>query len=60
LLEVSEAPVLSEYFACPRDGVAYPDAGWLRLGPEFQILWPVIVSYAVAVVNGLRWQQVTA
>jgi len=29
-------------------------------GPEFQILWPVIVSYAVAVVNGLRWQQVTA
>ena len=52
--------VQSEYFAGPRDSVAHPDAGWLRPGPEFQIFWTIVVAYAVAVVDGLRRQQVRA
>ena len=44
----------------PRDGIAHPDAGRLRAGPELQVLRPVVVTYAVAVMDGFRWQQVAA
>ena len=45
---------------CPCDGIAHPDAGRLWAGPEFQILWPVVVTYAVAMMDGFRWPQVAA
>ena len=52
--------ISSEYFARPRDSIAHSDAGWLRPGPEFEIFRPIVVAYAVTVVDGLRRQQVTA
>jgi hypothetical protein len=50
----------SDNFVCPRDSVAHPDAGRLWPGPEFQIFLPVVIAYAVAVMDRLRWQHVTA
>jgi hypothetical protein len=44
----------------PRDGIAHPDARRLWASPEFQVFWPVIVTYAVAVMDGFRRQQVVA
>ena len=45
---------------CPRDGIAHPDAGRLWASPEFQVLWPVVVTYAVTMMDGFRWQEVAA
>jgi hypothetical protein len=45
---------LSTYFLRPREGIADPDAGRLWASPEFQILWPVVVAYPVAVF-ALLW-----
>ena len=44
----------------PRDGIADPDAGRLWARPEFQVLWPVVVAYPVAVMDRFRWQQIAA
>ena len=52
--------VTSKYFVCPRDGIAHPDAGRLWASPEFQVLWPVVVTYAVTMMDGFRWQEVAA
>jgi hypothetical protein len=52
--------ILSKYFVRPRDGIAHPDAGRLRARPQFQVFWPVVVTYAVAVMDGFGWQQVAA
>jgi len=57
---VRHPSVTSKNFACPRDGVGHPDASWLRACPEFQVLWPVVIAHAVAVVDRLIWQQVAA
>jgi len=45
---------------CPRDGIADPDAGRLWACPEFQVLWPIVITYPVAVMDRLHWQQITA
>ena len=60
-MEVSENPrVRSRYFACPRDGIAHSDPGWLGPCPEFETLRPVVFAHAVAVMDGLVSQQMTA
>ena len=52
--------ISSKYFLRPRDGIADPDAGRLWASQEFQVLWPVVVAYPVAVMDRLCWQQVAA
>ena len=52
--------VQSKYFACPRDGIAYSDPGRLGPSPEFEVLRPVIIAHAVAVMDRLVSQQMTA
>ena len=42
----------------PGDSVNGPDARRLRTRPQFQILWPVVVFNAVAVVDRLPGQKV--
>ena len=52
--------IQSKYFACPRDGIVYSDPGRLWPCPEFEILRPVVFAYAVAVMDGLLSQKMTA
>src|SRR6185312_4282064 len=52
--------ISSKYFLRPRDGIADSDAGRLWARPEFQVLWPVVVAYPVAVMDRFRWQQIAA
>ena len=44
----------------PCDGVAHSDSGWLRPCPELEVLRPVVLAYAVPVMDGLLRQQVSA
>jgi len=37
--------------ARPFDGIAHPDARRLWSGPEFEVRGPIVVAYAVDVVN---------
>jgi hypothetical protein len=46
--------------ARPLDGVAHPDARRLRPGPQLEVLGPVVVADAVAVVNRLPFDEVPA
>ena len=52
--------ISSKYFLRPRDPIADPDAGRLWASPEFQVLWPIVVAYSVAVMDRLRRQQIAA
>jgi hypothetical protein len=46
--------------ARPPDGVADPDARWLRVRPEFEVLRTVVVPHAVSMMNGLAIEQIQA
>ena len=52
--------VQSKYFARPRDGITHSDPGRLGPCPEFEILRPVVLAHAVAVMDDLLSQQMTA
>jgi hypothetical protein len=45
--------IKSKDFACPGDGVAYPDARRLWARPQFQVRRTVVIPYAVAVMDVL-------
>jgi len=49
-----------KYLACPRNGVgdAYPRR--LRTRPQLQVLGPVVVFDAIAMMNVLSWQEIPA
>ncbi len=49
----SPVAVPIENLTCPRDGIADSDARGLRSRPEFQVLRPVVVPNAVAMVHRL-------
>jgi len=48
------------YFARPRDGITHSDPGRLGPCPEFEILPSVVLAHAVAVMDGLLRQHVSA
>ena len=50
----------SKYLARPCDGLAHSDSGWLWPCPEFEVLRPVVLAYAVPMMDGLLTQQVSA
>ena len=46
--------------ARPLDGVAHPDARWLRVRPELEVLRTIVVPDAVSMVNGFPLEQMPA
>lgn len=56
---VRDPRVQSKYFARPRDGITYSDSGRLGPCPEFEILPPVVLAHAVAVMDGFLRKQMT-
>jgi len=43
----------------PGDGIADSDAGWLRSGPQFEIVWSVVISNSVSMMNGFTIHQIS-
>jgi hypothetical protein len=46
--------------ARPLDGVADPDARWLRVRPELEILGTIVIPHAVSMVDGFAVEQIPA
>ena len=47
------ALISRDNLARPRYGVTDPYARRLRSRPQLQVLWPIVIPYAIAVMNGL-------
>ena len=58
--EIKLSLVSRDDFVCPGNGIRATYPGRLGLGPELQVLRPVVVTYAVDVMNVLVGQQMAA
>ena len=44
--------------ARPLDGIAHPDARWLRVRPELEVLRTIVIPHAVSMVDGFTVEQI--
>ena len=52
-----QRPILVDQFTRPGDLVLDSLTCWLSLGPELQVLDPVVILHAVDVMNILMWKK---